>query len=276
MHTIDLNHVNAAALHLQAWDEFATKADRKIERRTRMPSRALKTATPQIRVAIAAALVVVLAGALAAADRAVAQASKQTTKAKSDAFKVLFIGNSHLFVNDVPARVKQRLKPVKGPIAIQTFAFGGARLSQFTDSTNVAKALKSTAWDVVVLQEASASFLTAAGRRRFHRSIAWFLNRIPATTRVVLYQTWPWRTGSTFFEGQPTSASKMWQLMQTEYAKAADRTRITIAPVGHCWVNSPRRATYYSSDGVHATVAGSRVAAAVITRTILRGASGAC
>lgn len=241
-----------------------------------MPNVPLMITMPYRLQVTAVAVCLAVSTMVGAGGRAIATTLKQTDDHRSETYKVLFVGNSHLFVNDVPARVERRLRPTKGPVMIQTFAFGGAQLSQFTRSSDVAAALMNTVWDVVVLQEASASFLTSTGRRRFHQSVSWFLNRIPTQTRVVLYQTWPWQTGSTFFDGQQTSADRMWRLMRAEYTKIASRSRITIAPVGHCWVNSPKRATYYSSDGVHATVAGSRVAAAVIAGTILRGAPGPC
>jgi hypothetical protein len=68
----------------------------------------------------------------------------------------------------------------------------------------------------------------------------------------------------------------MWTVMQAEYAKAKENSRFVIAPVGRCWVNSPRRAAFYSVDGNHATAAGSTFAATVIARTISDGRHIAC
>lgn len=192
------------------------------------------------------------------------------------AFHVLFIGNSHLFVNNVPTRVQRRLQASKGQVRIQTFARGGAQLSSFTHRGDIEAVLKSRAWDTVVLQEASATFLSPGGGQRFERAVNWFVRRLPTETRIVLYQTWPWQAGSRYLEGRSTNAAGMWRAMQNAYARMARRDRLIIAPVGTCWVRSPKRNAFYSADGNHATIAGSRFAAAVIASTIRQGRSSEC
>lgn len=191
-------------------------------------------------------------------------------------FNVLFIGNSHLFVNNVPQRVRRHLRTGRGPIQIMTFARGGAQLSSFTHRADVAAALKSRAWDVVVLQEASATFLSPGGAHRFGQSIAWFRRRLGSNVRIVLYQTWPWRDGSRYFLGRASNNRHMWQAMRRAYATVARQPRLTIAPVGTCWMRSPRRAALYSADGNHASVAGSQLAARIIAATIRRNAPAEC
>lgn len=228
---------------------------------------------------VSAGSVLAAAMAFTPGSPAHAQALPQTlpqTPAERDGLKVLFIGNSHLFVNNVPAGVQRRLTASKGPTRIRTIAKGGARLTSFTGRGDVVAAIKNTVWDVVVLQEASVSFLTEVGRRNFHRAVSWFTERIPPETRIVLYQTWPWRTGSRYFRGQAIDTAGMWAAMQAEYARAARRPRITIAPVGRCWLASPQRASLYSGDGNHASPAGSRIAATIIARTIAQDGTGGC
>ncbi len=191
-------------------------------------------------------------------------------------FNVLFIGNSHLFVNNVPAQVQRRLQALKGPTRIQTFARGGAQLSSFTHRADIASALKSRDWDIVVLQEASATFLSPHGRQRFRQAVGWFMRKIAPKTRVVLYQTWPWRDGSRYFQGRASNTRHMWHAMRRAYGEVARRPRVIIAPVGTCWVGSAKRTTFYSADGNHASVAGSRLAAHVIAQTIARGVASGC
>jgi Domain of unknown function (DUF4886) len=198
------------------------------------------------------------------------------TRTGPDTFNVLFIGNSHLLVNNVPAKVQRRLQAGKGKTSIRTFAYGGARLLSFTRRADVAAALKTTNWNIIVLQEASATFLTPKGRRNFHRAVRWFRRNAPSKTHIVLYQTWPWRSGSRFLGRRGSNATEMWSAMQAEYAKARRSRGVTIAPVGHCWVRSPRRDQLYSADGNHATIAGSNLAAAIISNTIIRGARQSC
>ena len=64
--------------------------------------------------------------------------------------------------------------------------------------------------------------------------------------------------------------------MRRAYGEVARRPRVIIAPVGTCWVGSAKRAAFYSADGNHASVAGSRLAANVIAQTIARGVASGC
>lgn len=197
-------------------------------------------------------------------------ASEAKAQKRSTPFRVLFVGNSHLFVNNVPARIRSLLRKRKGAIKIRTFATGGARLDYHRRRSDVSRALKSGRWDVVVLQEATASFLSVDGRKAFHRSLDWFRKRTPKGVPVVLYQTWPWRAGSRYLNGQGINSAGLWSIMRKAYAAAAGRNGVVVAPVGECWMRSPKRNAFYSEDGNHASIAGSALAARVIARTILR------
>ena len=190
--------------------------------------------------------------------------------------RVLFIGNSHLQVKNVPAQVRARISTKYNNVQIRMLAVGGARLSDFVDRPDVVAALQKSKWDVVVLQEASVSFLSGSGRRVFHESVDWFLRRIGSDTRVMLYQTWPWQTGSRYYRSAAIGEKAMWKLMRAEYARAGLNARITIAPVGKCWVQSAHKQSFYSSNGNHASVAGSAFAAKIIARTIVNGKAVGC
>ncbi|MEM9027283.1 MAG: DUF4886 domain-containing protein [Pseudomonadota bacterium] len=198
----------------------------------------------------------------------------------SRAFTVLFIGNSHVLVNNVPGRVAKRLDAVVGPSrkpVTARIAINGARLSDFAGRDIVKTALKRISWDILVLQEATASFLSSSGRKNFHASLNWFMRHKPTTTRVVLYQTWPFqshhwlyhRPNLTRYE-RPKSPDQMWTWIRSAYQTAVQRNRVTLAPVGHCWLAAENTSSFYSSDGNHASVAGSNLAAEVLTQAIVR------
>lgn len=186
------------------------------------------------------------------------------------------MGNSHLLVKNVPAQVRAKLLSRYQRVQTDTLAIGGARLSDFVGRDDVIAAISKHKWDVVVLQEASVSFLSASGRQAFHQSVEWFMRRLRNGTRIVLYQTWPWRTGSGFYGSRSSNESSMWAAMRQEYSKVAQKERIVIAPVGACWVQSPRKQMLYSDDGNHASAEGARFAADVIATTISRGRASTC
>ena len=210
-----------------------------------------------------------LLGVAGGGQKSIAQTP--TSETAGAQLRILFIGNSHLFVNNVPRRVQSRLKSAKRAASIRSFTAGGARLSDFVGRHDIETELSTGPWNVVVLQEATASFLSADGRRQFQRSVDWFADRIPADTKIVLYQTWPWRAGSRYLAGRTTEA-RLWRNMTATYSDMTQRPRITVAPVGACWMASSNRRALYSSDGNHASVAGSDLAADVIAATILSGA----
>ena len=195
-------------------------------------------------------------------------ATEATSQTAAPPLKVLFIGNSHTIVNDVADQVRQRLEASKGATVVESIVKRGARLVSFTRRSDVISKLEGSRWDVVVLQEASATFVLPDGPSRFHEAIDWFERQIPERTRIVLYQTWPWQEDSQYLAKYRSTSSEMWNVMRQEYAKAGRRARVDVAPVGPCWLNSPAPAIYYSADGNHATPAGSRLAAEVIARTI--------
>ena len=74
----------------------------------------------------------------------------------------------------------------------------------------------------------------------------------------------------------PTAGDNLTPLMRAEYARAGLNARITIAPVGKCWVQSAHKQSFYSSNGNHASVAGSAFAAKIIARTIVNGKAVGC
>jgi len=204
-------------------------------------------------------------------------AVKKSSARLPQPLNVLFIGNSHLFVNNVPARVRGHLLNANDKVSIKTFAKGGARLVRHANNPAVRDALQRTNWSVVVLQESSAAFLSRKGRQRFHEAVNWFVRNTPSTARIVLYQTWPWRAGSRFLRRRGANPSEMWRVMQLEYAAVArQHPHISIAPVGPCWMSSSKLVSLYSPDGNHASVAGSELAAAIIADTIKQRARGRC
>ncbi|MEO1695303.1 MAG: DUF4886 domain-containing protein [Pseudomonadota bacterium] len=218
---------------------------------------------------VAAVLMTVAAGA---------HASERTTAeppTEPPSLSVLFFGNSHLIAHNVPRRVGLRLqKHVAGRRSVLTrrIGFNGARLSQFIDRPSVKAVLAERRWDVIVLQEATASFLTPALRLQFHRALRWFRRSASASTRIVLFQTWAWQDHHRYFRkdlvGGPRDQNSFWRLIDAEYRSVEADDRLAIAPVGKCWLDAARVRRLFSRDGNHATLAGSDYAARIIADTI--------
>ena len=214
------------------------------------------------------------------------EVSRRIAAAGPDAVKVLFIGNSHVMVNGVPERVARRLagqlaQAADGsgprPVVPVMIAKGGALLRHAAGRADVVEALRRFRWDAVVLQEATAAFVTPRGRRSFQEALDWFGETIPRATPVVLYKTWPWLAHYPWFRPGKVAADadvgagrtdQLWARMQKAYAAALRKHPWTVAPVGDCWVREPASDTLYSPDGNHATSKGAEFAARIIAEAI--------
>ncbi|MEL6226303.1 MAG: hypothetical protein AAFR01_04705 [Pseudomonadota bacterium] len=196
---------------------------------------------------------------------------------------ILFFGNSHLIGHRIPKRVRKRLTKEFGgqpQVVVKRVGFNGARLSQFVGRASVQDVLNERRWDVIVLQEATASFLTPGLRAQFHGALNWFVKTAPASARIVLFQTWPWRNDHLYFRkdlvGGPRNADHFWRIMTREYEMALRDHPVTIAPVGQCWLMSPEVNALYSGDGNHATRTGAVLITDILTRTITTGKPADC
>jgi hypothetical protein len=84
--------------------------------------------------------------------------------------RVLFIGNSYTFVNNVPALVEAFSRHAGGPpIEAEMLVAPGALLTDFVEAGTVLERLGRESWDVVVLQELGGhppASAAGSGRRR--------------------------------------------------------------------------------------------------------------
>src|SRR6185369_6488230 len=69
--------------------------------------------------------------------------------------RILFIGNSYTYVNDLPAALIALAKSGGHQIETGMAAEGGMTLANHVDSADTAKQITSSPWDFVVLQEQS-------------------------------------------------------------------------------------------------------------------------
>ncbi|MEO0914947.1 MAG: hypothetical protein AAFY59_18520, partial [Pseudomonadota bacterium] len=143
--------------------------------------------------------------------------------------KILFVGNSFLFMGDVPGQVRRLAASGPEPIVYHTrmIAKPSYRLAQHVEEGEALRELRSGVWDVVVLQEFSGGTFTAAGRAEMLGAV----ERLGAAAReagteVVLYAHWP--PGPALEEGR---AGRVDWIAQA-YGEVAAATGASLAPVG--------------------------------------------
>jgi hypothetical protein len=175
---------------------------------------------------------------------------------RARALRVLFIGNSLTYTNDLPAIV-EALAEASGAArpSCKAIVAGGYSLEDHWNQGTARKAIAGGGWDVVVLQQGpSASTEGRASLLEYARRFAEEIRR--AGARPALYMVWPSTQRKGDFDGVVES-----------YRQAAEETKGLLFPAGEAWRAAWRRnpkLALYSADGLHPTPAGSYLAALTI------------
>src|ERR1700754_1130611 len=108
-----------------------------------------------------------------------------------DALRVLFIGNSLTYSNDLPAIVQAMgAATLQRPLVYKTIAFPNFSLEDHWNQKEARKAIANSAWDIVVMQQGpSASTEGRALLLEYARRFADEIRR--AGGRPALYIAWP-------------------------------------------------------------------------------------
>lgn len=186
--------------------------------------------------------------------------------------RVLFIGNSHTFTNDVPVLVRRinDAQPDSPAIRVSTVTAPGYRLSDHVKNGAATRTIAQAEWDYVVIQPASSEpFVSPDGQIANFRIM---MESVRPKTVPILYGIWHREQGDelyTAFRTTPGGAART--IRETNLATIRD-TPARLAPVGDAWVTSQLRHddVRLYTDGNHASLEGSYLAAAVILRSILQ------
>jgi hypothetical protein len=177
----------------------------------------------------------------------------------AQSLRVLFVGNSLTYVNDLPALVEQVARADGVEIRTATVAFPDYSLADHLARGDAPALLARGTWDVVVLQQGPSGWpesrdALVASTRAFAAQAA----RVHA--RVALFGVWPAADRPTAFDSVTAS-----------YAAAADAVHGLLLPAGRAWTAAWRRdpdLPLYGPDGFHPAPLGSILAALVIYRGI--------
>ena len=165
--------------------------------------------------------------------------------------RLLFIGNSYTFRNDLPELIAQ-MAPHE--ITTQSIVAGGASLRLHLNKGSVTKALDNSDWDWVVLQEQST--LPLKNPARFHQNVRdcqQIIEEFDAQT--ALYQTWARQ-----------SAPETQEALNAAYDSIASEIGALLIPVGKAWQGALKMqpdVPLFDTDGSHPSTLGSYLAACV-------------
>ena len=178
---------------------------------------------------------------------------------KNDAaLRVLFIGNSHTFVNDLPvafAKLVEAKHPSR-PLAITDVTMGGVTLADHLADGTAARTIARERWDYVVLQEQSD--IPRGAPEQLEDAVRRFAPLIEAAhARTVLYEVPPHRGATPTFDA---------------YDRAARAANAIVVRAGEAWVRALSRdhaIVLYQDDGNHPAKAGTYLTACVFYATLL-------
>jgi len=157
--------------------------------------------------------------------------------------KVLFLGNSYVYVNDLPNVLSNLAKSGGYELITDHITRGGAKLQEFLfngDELNSAlnNKLKENQWDYVVLQEQSqVPAIPHKCQNEMYPSIRLLNDRIKScNAETILFMTWGRKFGDADngFENFET----MQQALKEGYAKIGNEISSLIAPVGLAWLKA--------------------------------------
>lgn len=172
--------------------------------------------------------------------------------------RILFIGNSLTYANDLPAVVCGLAKAAGRAVVCESVAKPDFGLEEHWNDGEARKAI-ARGWDLVVLQQGPSALpesrrLLVDYTRRFDAEI----RRTGA--RTALYMVWPSRVRRGDFPGVSQS-----------YAAAANTVGGLLLPVGDAWRKAwgiDAGLALYDADGFHPSYLGTYLAALVIYRQV--------
>jgi hypothetical protein len=187
--------------------------------------------------------------------------------------RVLFIGNSYTYVNDLPTTFADLAWAGGHRVQTGALAEGGSTLAEHAAAPETAATLDSQHWDVVVLQDQSQLPSLAVERTdemypAATKLVAMVRNR---GARPMFYLTFAHKDGWPE-EGLPDYPS-MQAAINAGYLGIAGQLNVPVAPVGVAWqmvVDEPSPPSLWQSDGSHPTVSGTYLAACVFYAAIFQ------
>lgn len=166
--------------------------------------------------------------------------------------RVLFIGNSHTYVNDLPALVADMARATGKSLEYSVEARPGFGLEDHWNVGNAQRLIREEDFDVVVLQQGPSALPESQVNLR-----EWgtrFAELIEANGgRPAFYMVWPSRDRPFDRDG-----------VRTSYTNAATAVGGILAPAGEVWREVWRRdanMALYDPDGVHGSLMGTYAAA---------------
>jgi hypothetical protein len=205
--------------------------------------------------------VLVLFLMIACMGMAVKQVEAASLKVSNpEPIRVLFIGNSYTYFNDLPWLTQQLAVSAREtrPLETEMIVVGGATLKSHWERGEAKKRIRAKRWDYVVLQEQSN--LPITNPKLMSNYARLFDAQIKlVNSQTLFYLTWA-----------KSNRPETQQILTDSYMEIARELGAKVAPVGIAWKlihEANPSLKLYDSDGSHPSPVGSYVAACVFYST---------
>ncbi len=187
--------------------------------------------------------------------------------------RVLFIGNSYTYVNDLPTTFMNLARAGGHKTEVEMSAQGGWRLADHVNSSDTVAKIKSEKWNFVALQEQSEIPSVQQWRsQEMYPAVRLLVGDIEAAgAKPILFITWAHR------DGLPANGMPDYESMQTQidngYILMSQAFNIPVAPVGFAWQTARNlypQSTLWQADGSHPSESGTYLAACVFYADIFQ------
>jgi hypothetical protein len=178
--------------------------------------------------------------------------------------KILFVGNSLTYYNDLPKLVKEIAKQNGIKLDVHSFTKPNYALEDHWIEGAVVAELRSTHYDFIVFQQ-GPSALKASRENLIEYALMFSKVCKEQNSRMAFYSVWPSGDRSFDFEN-----------VYRSYSAAADTTHGIVCPAGNAWLKvweGKKDFPLYSEDGFHPTEHGSLLAALVIYGSLFKRTS---
>jgi hypothetical protein len=195
-------------------------------------------------------------------------------RAQNDTTRVLFIGNSHTYFNNLPHMFAFLAESGGYPVAADSNTPPGYTLEGHCSNITTLAKINRGGWDYVILQE--NSLYTVIDFYRYgsmYPSAIRLDSMITANRcRTALFMTWGWRGGGQrdlngHYSAPFADYFEMQDTMTVTYARLADSLSAVLVPAGCAWARAMHTDTtldlWNSTDNYHPNPMGSYLAACV-------------
>ena len=176
--------------------------------------------------------------------------------------KILFIGNSYTYFNDMPSLLESLAVDNGKDVSIDSVTAGGRRLVQNLDDNDehtkkLTELVSKNNYEVLILQE--QSYFALVDPDEFERGVGGLISLVNAKTNL-LYATWGRKSGSELLETYGWTSSQMGRMLDEAYCKAAEKYPSCVSHVGLCFEALSREHSdieLYTEDLSHPSYLGS-------------------